>query len=246
MLASYCLLVGLVLGSLASTVARSYFRRGDRPALQPSESVNVFDGTVFPAPHDARWRRLLSANGSGADVFMFGDRDIRLSATTLSVGLAGSGTVVAANNRVTAYYSDVQRCYYAFKQTLALQSVELDVLNAGFGRDEVGASDGTPERREVPQLVERAHAVTGRYAGPLDMSPVFRVDNTHVLPHPTADGWQHGNSDRHPSVCIGGGGHSLTVFKDGDVFLDGGRWFSNKKARELYALVVARLPPKVT
>lgn len=259
MLASACLLIGLVLGGCGATVLRAWSRKHE--GLPARDAVNVFDGTVFPAPHDARWRRVEAQDGSGADVFVFGDRDIRLSATTLSLGWADCRTIVASSNRVTAYYSDVQRCYYEFRQTLALQAVESAILNAGFGNDEAPTGDAVPEKREAPRLVaasdidhQQATAMgkfllaTGQQnmrAPAWSMSPVFRVDDDHVLPHPNADGWKHGNGEgAAASVYIQGGNHTLSVFKNGAVWLDGGEWVRHPKAIILYGLVVARLPPK--
>lgn len=251
MLASVCLLVGLVIGGCGATMLRAWAMRG-RPALSArDEESNVFDGTVFPAPHDARWR--LEERGW---CFPCTSGPIVLCRMDLMVGT----TLVERGGAVSAYLDAVNRAQADLARTMVLSRVWPAILNEPLRKAEPNTAgpyfDGTPEKREVPQLVamnQQANAATGllgardarsaRYPG---TSPVFRVDDAHVLPHPSADGWKHGDSDRQPSVFIGGGGHSLTVFKDGDVFLDAGKWFKHKKASELYDLVVAHLPRKVS
>lgn len=147
--ASFALLVGLIIGACARQVLHAW----RQPALPASDtSVNVFCGTVFPAPHDPRWRLVEARDGgfSGCEVFVFGDRDIRLSSQMLSVG----DWRVGGGERVARYCSDVQRCYYAFREQLALAAVEPAILNAGFGKE--------PER---PATVACTPAATTRASG---------------------------------------------------------------------------------
>lgn len=261
LMASLCLIVGVIIGLCAASLPRAFGR--ERRELPPpyaptGESVYVFAGTVFPAPHDPRWRRVEARDGSGADVFVFGDRDIRLSSQSLIVGewyVGGDG------EQTKRYFLDVQRCFYAFRQLLALQTVEGAVLNAGFGKDEPVA---VPPKCESPSFAEVApvQAKIARVRGPsaremtryqemaaAQMSPVFRVDDTHVLPHPSEDGWEwcadYDDGSPLQAVTIRGGGHRLIVWNDGDARVDGNTYVRSPKVAELYRLVAFRLPARL-
>jgi len=127
------ILLGIFIG-WGCVAAHGLRSRRARAALPPREAVNMFDGTVFPAPHDARWRladhrRPDDRRLGGGDTFVFGDSDISLSDKTLVV----DGETISSTDQVGAYHSNVQRCYYDFRRTLALQSAESSVLNAQFG-----------------------------------------------------------------------------------------------------------------
>lgn len=106
-------LVGVIIGVALWPGALAYRRATGRnrpQTLRSTDAVNVFEGTVFPAPHDARWR-IEWQEGENFGRYAFGDSDITLTKERLRIG----ETEVAGS---------------------AERILEQDIHHAGFGKNE--------------------------------------------------------------------------------------------------------------
>lgn len=112
---------GIVLRDLCAPLLASL----RRPPTLP-QPVNMFRGTVFPAPHDPRWQ-LVAANCPGG-IYFFGDRDISVSRGGLLVG----DVIISADTKVAEYHAAIERAQAERAAEEALVCVEPAILGAGY------------------------------------------------------------------------------------------------------------------
>jgi hypothetical protein len=221
---SACLAIGVVIGLMLRQVASVWLPRLRFLPPASTDTVNLFHGVVFPAPHDPRWR---SDRGSwlfsdGPGLIAVAPRPAHGEDFSIDATIYIGGSFIDSGRNVRAYWTAIERAQEDLGRQLRLALVEPAIL-----------SEPLPRKKATPDIADTGAAV------PAILPPPERTADERLLLVPRAgDPRWKATMD---FFSISANNHMLSLFESGRILVDSQLWLSHPSLKDLHRDLRTRL-----